>query len=416
MATSVLRKDSLSLMSTPRSLIRMYSPAERNFIMFLVTWASKKWHNHNPWDPFYKCRRKLALEIGVSESFVSRMNRKIKEGYIPFIKCEVFSAHELNRVTYYTVDRDKYYETCYPEKAANQLSKKTQPLCQNDTAIVSNDTTDTLYMKLTNITKPLTTLSLPTLSQEAESPERELEVRSEEVLISPSVDNSQNSLTENSESPSDDQKTHESMLFIFNKHTERNEIRNPHLDTVAAGCLAKEFGGSLDEWNEHCIKISKDDFQMGRTKTNKNYNIWFKYAITEKSILDIRNKHAQKTSNSYVKPTSSSSGYVPLSTTVYPPAVRDTRGDRVYSRQEPLVGTYTVESFVSPLPTEVSPESSECTLAALVRELSGSPLKPNVSHKAYGHSLRKESDRVDGNDLENIEKIKMWNNILRTAA
>jgi hypothetical protein len=407
-------------MSTPRLIVKNYTAAERTFIMFLVTWASKKWHNHNPWEPFYKSRSSLARDIGVSQSLVSKMNKKITDGLIPFISREDKVVIGLNHVTHYTVDKDKFFEFCYPNQASNQasknepnkLSKKETPSVSNDIPAVSNDTAPTLYITLTNINQ---TSSLPTLSQEAESPESKLEVRREEFLILPSVDSSQNSPEQNPESPSDAEKTHEAMLLLFNKHTDRNEIRNPHLDTAAAACLAKEFGGSLDGWDEHCIKISKDDFQMGRTKTNKNYKIWFKYAITDKSILDIRNKHTQKTDNPYVNPASSTSEYVPLSTTVYPVAVRDTRGDRDYSRQEPLVGSYAVESFVPTQPAEVSPESSKCTLGTLVRDLSGS-FKPNVSHKAYGHSLSRESDRVDANDLENIEKIKMWKNMLRTVA
>ena len=172
MATSVLRKDSLSLMSTPRLIVKNYTAAERTFIMFLVTWVSKKWHNHNPWEPFYKSRSSLARDIGVSQSLVSKMNKKITDGLIPFISREDKVVIGLNHVTHYTVDKDKFFEFCYPDQASNQasknepnkLSKKETPSVSNDIPAVSNDTAPTLYMKLTNINQSLTTLSLPTLS------------------------------------------------------------------------------------------------------------------------------------------------------------------------------------------------------------------------------------------------------------
>jgi len=123
-----------------------------------------------------------------------------------------------------------------------------------------------------------------TTSLSSDAPENDMEVRSEkEFLI----------LSELKNSPASNPgiSIHEQMLAIFNKHTGRNEVRFKALDQIAADCLANEFGGSLDEWDKHCELISRDDFAMGRTATRKNFQIWFKYAICEASIVDIRNKH-----------------------------------------------------------------------------------------------------------------------------
>lgn len=145
-----------------------------------------------------------------------------------------------------------------------------------------------------------------TTSLSSDAPENDMEVRSEkEFLISSEL--------KNSPASSPGISINEQMLAIFNKHTGRNEVRFKALDQIAADCLANEFCGSLDEWDKHCELISRDDFAMGRTPTRKNFQIWFKYAICEASIVDIRNKHVYV---SQAKPTGVNSPNVPTISTV----------------------------------------------------------------------------------------------------
>lgn len=139
-------------------------------------------------------------------------------------------------------------------------------------------------------TQPSTSLSSDAPESNAELQKVEVRIE-EEVSISSHLENSHNSQAA---------AIHMQMLEIFNKHTGRNEIRSRLLDQAASNCLANFFGGSLKEWDKHCQMIARDDFSMGRTATRKNFQIWFRYAITEASILDIRNKHAYVEDN---KPT-----------------------------------------------------------------------------------------------------------------
>lgn len=145
-----------------------------------------------------------------------------------------------------------------------------------------------------NTTK--TTSSLPTLSQEVGDVPEGL-VRSEEVSVSPQVENSQDihkspsEGVEASKAPTCRQ-IHEQMLLAFNKHTGWQVARSTSLDEKAVDCFANEFGNSMEEWEKYCVMISQNDFEMGKTVTRKPYRLYFSVAITPEKIEKIREKHA----------------------------------------------------------------------------------------------------------------------------